>query len=215
MIIAIDGPAAAGKGTLARRLAAHLGLAFLDTGSLYRAVAAKVLRQGGSPEDATLAAAVAQALSPDDLSAPDLRSEAVSQSASIVSAIPAVRAALLEFQRSFARTPPGGAKGAVLDGRDIGTVICPEPEVIKFYVHAAPETRAERRFKELQARGDSATYAAVLQDMKDRDARDSSRGVAALKKADDAYDLDTTGLNPDQVFAKALSHIQSQNRAGG
>lgn len=215
MIIAIDGPAAAGKGTLARRLAAHLGLAFLDTGGLYRAVASKVLRQGAPPDNATVAAAAAQSLSQGDLQAPDLRSEIVSQAASIVSAIPAVRAALLEFQRGFARTPPDGAKGAVLDGRDIGTVICPEPDVIKFYVHATLEARAERRFKELQARGDSATYAAVLQDMKDRDARDSSRGVAALKKADDAYDLDTTGLNPDQVFAKALAHIQSRNRAGG
>lgn len=212
MIIAIDGPAAAGKGTLARRLAAHFGFAFLDTGSLYRAVAAKVLRAGGNAEDTAAAAQAAQTLSSGDLDAPDLRSEAVSQAASIVAAQPAVRATLLEFQRRFARTPPGGAPGAVLDGRDIGTVICPEPEVVKFYVHASLEARAERRFKELQARGDSATYAGVLQDMKDRDARDSTRGVAALKKADDAYDLDTTGLNPDQVFAKALAHIQSRNR---
>lgn len=215
MIIAIDGPAAAGKGTLARRLAAHLALAFLDTGGLYRAVASKILRQGATPDDAAVAAAAAQSLSREDLHAPDLRSEAVSQAASVVSAIPAVRAALLEFQRSFARTPPGGAKGAVLDGRDIGTVICPEPEVIKFFVHATPEARAKRRFEELQARGDSATYPTVLQDMKDRDARDSNRGVSALKRAGDAYDLDTTGLSPDQVFAIALAHIQSRNRAGG
>jgi len=213
MIIAIDGPAAAGKGTLARRLSTHFGLAFLDTGSLYRAVGAKVLRDKQSPSDAVAAQHAAENLSGEDINAPDLRSEAVGQAASIVSAIPAVRAALLEFQRNFARHPPGGGKGAVLDGRDIGTVICPEPDVVKFFVHATPEARAERRFKELQARGDSATYARVLQDMNERDKRDASRGVAALKKADDAYDLDTTGLSPDQVFQTALAHIQSRSRA--
>ena len=213
MIIAIDGPAAAGKGTLARRLATHYGLAFLDTGSLYRAVGAKVLRDRKDPNDTLAAQHAAENLSTDDIAAPDLRTEPVSQAASVVAAQPAVRAALLEFQRRFARRPPGGEPGAVLDGRDIGTVICPEPTVIKFFVHASPEARAERRFKELQARGDSATYARVLQDMNDRDTRDASRGVAALKKADDAYDLDTTGLSPDQVFQKALAHIQSRSRA--
>ncbi len=213
MIIAIDGPSAAGKGTLARRLAQHFGLAFLDTGSLYRAVGAKVLRDRGDPHDAAAAQAAAENLSADDLSAPELRSEAVSQAASIVAAVPAVRAALLEFQRRFARQPPENAKGAVLDGRDIGTVICPEPEVIKFFVQASPEARAMRRFKELQGRGDSATYARVLQDMIDRDTRDANRGVAALKPAADAYHLDTTGLNPDQVFSKAVAHIQSRSRA--
>ena len=213
MIIAIDGPAAAGKGTLARRLAAHYGLAFLDTGSLYRAVGAKVLRAGADPQDTTAAMKAAETLSPVDLAAPELRSEPVSEAASVVAAKPSVRAVLLEFQRNFARRPPGGEPGAVLDGRDIGTVICPEPAVIKFFVHASLEARAERRFKELQARGDSATYARVLQDMNDRDTRDASRGVAALKKADDAYDLDTTGLSPDQVFQKALAHIQSRSRA--
>lgn len=215
MIIAIDGPAAAGKGTLARRLATHFGFAFLDTGSLYRAIGAKVLRAGGDPSDTAAALAAAEQLTPEDLTVAELRTEPVSEAASIVAAKPVVRAQLLEFQRRFARNPPGGAKGAVLDGRDIGTVICPEPDVIKFYVHATLEARAKRRFKELQARGDSATYPAVLQDMTDRDARDTSRGVSALKRADDAYDLDTTGLNPDQVFAKALAYIQSRNRAGG
>jgi cytidylate kinase len=213
MIIAIDGPAAAGKGTLARRLAAQFRLAFLDTGSLYRAVGAKVLRESHDPNDAVVAQAAAENLSTKDLTAPELRSEAVSEAASIVAAQPAVRAALLEFQRRFARHPPGGETGAVLDGRDIGTVICPEPEVIKFFVFASPEARAERRFKELQARGDSATYARVLQDMIDRDTRDANRGVAALKPAADAYHLDTTGLNPDQVFAKAVAHIQARSRA--
>ncbi len=213
MIIAIDGPAAAGKGTLARRLADHFGLAFLDTGSLYRAVGAKVLRAGQDPAHNKAAKSAAESLSPADLQAPELRTEAVGAAASVVAAQPAVRDALLAFQRNFARRPPGGAKGAVLDGRDIGTVICPEPDVVKFFVHASPEARAERRFKELQAKGDSATYARVLQDMNDRDTRDASRGVAALKKAADAYDLDTTGLSPDQVFEKALAHIQSRSRA--
>lgn len=212
MIIAIDGPAAAGKGTLARRLAERLDLAYLDTGALYRAVGAKVLRAGERPQDAAAAAAVARGLIPADMEAPNLRDEAVSAAASIVAAQPEVRAALVDFQRRFANNPPPGKRGAVLDGRDIGTVICPGPEVIKLYVHASPEARAGRRFKELQARGDTATYARVLQDMKDRDERDQSRGVAALKRADDAYDLDTTGLNPDQAFQKALEFIQSRNR---
>jgi cytidylate kinase len=213
MIIAIDGPAAAGKGTLARRLADHFKLAFLDTGSLYRAVAAKVLKGGFAPADTKAAGEAARALTPDDTKAPNLRDEAVSQAASIVAAQPEVRAALLEFQRSFARTPPGGATGAVLDGRDIGTVVCPEPEVIKFFITASLEARAQRRFKELQARGDSTTYPRVLQDMTDRDERDRTRGIAALKPATNAYLLDTSGLDPDQVFQKALAHIQSRNHA--
>lgn len=213
MIIAIDGPAAAGKGTLARRLAQHFDLAFLDTGSLYRAVGAKVLRAGGDPADRATAAEAARALSSADLVTKDLRTERVSEAASIVAAQPEVRAALLDFQRRFAHQPPNGKTGAVLDGRDIGTVICPEPDVIKFFVHASLEARAKRRFKELQERGDSTTYQRVLQDMTDRDERDRSRGIAALKPATDAYDLDTTGLNPDQVFQKALDHIQSRNRS--
>jgi cytidylate kinase len=212
MIIAIDGPAAAGKGTLARRLAQHFDLAFLDTGAIYRAVGAKVLREGKQPTDTAAAAAAARSLAPEDMNVPNLRDETVSEAASIVAAQPDVRSALVEFQRRFASHPPGSKKGAVLDGRDIGTVICPGPEVIKLYVHASPEARAQRRFKELQARGDSTKYTRVLQDMKDRDERDQSRGVAALKKADDAYDLDTTGLNPDQAFQKALEFIQSKNR---
>jgi cytidylate kinase len=213
MIVAIDGPAAAGKGTLARRIARHFNLAYLDTGRLYRAVGAKVLRDGGRPADAEAAARAARSLTPADLEAPNLRDETVSEAASVVAAHPAVRAALIDFQRQFARHPPDGARGAVLDGRDIGTVICPQPDTLKLFVHASPEARAERRFKELQERGDSATYARVLQDMKDRDERDQTRGVAALKPADDAYDVDTTGLNPDQVFQLALDYIQSRNTA--
>jgi cytidylate kinase len=214
MIIAIDGPAAAGKGTLARRLARHYGLAFLDTGSLYRAVALKVLEAGGDPADEGQAGAAARAVGPADLDKPALREERVGAGASKVAVHPSVRQALLEFQRNFARTPPGGAKGAVLDGRDIGTVICPEPEVIKFYVSATVETRARRRLKELQDKGLSPIYAAVLQDMKERDARDANRGLAALKKAPDALDLDTSALDADQVFALALRFIESRNRVG-
>ena len=212
MIIAIDGPAAAGKGTLARRLAKHYGLAFLDTGSLYRAVALKVLEAGGDPADAGQAGAAALTIGPGDLDKPALREERVGAGASKVAVHPAVRQALLEFQRNFARTPPGEAKGAVLDGRDIGTVICPEPDVIKFYVSASLETRAQRRLKELQDKGLSPIYAAVLQDMKERDARDANRGLAALKKAPDALDLDTSALDADQVFALALRFIESRNR---
>lgn len=214
MIVAIDGPAAAGKGTLARRLAAHYGLAYLDTGKLYRAVGFKVLRAGRDPADEAAAAAAARAIGPADLDEPALREERVGAAASVVAAIPAVRAALLDFQRRFARTPPAGAAGAVLDGRDIGTVICPEPDVIKLFVHASPETRALRRFKELQGRGENAIYSSVLQDMKERDARDTGRGVAALKKAPDAFDLDTSDLDADQAFERAVSFIESARSRG-
>lgn len=214
MIIAIDGPAAAGKGTLARRLARHFGLAYLDTGALYRAVALKVLEAGGDPADEAQAGAAARKIGPADLDRPALREERVGAGASQVAVHPSVRQALLEFQRNFARTPPRGAKGAVLDGRDIGTVICPEPDVLKFYVSASLETRVARRVKELQAKGDSPIYTAVLQDMKERDARDANRGLAALKKAPDAVDLDTSALDADQVFALALRFIESRNRAG-
>jgi len=143
MLIAIDGPAAAGKGTLARRLADHFGLALLDTGLLYRAVGMNVVRAGGDADDAALAAYAARSLTPEDLDAGDLRGDAAADAASRVSAVPDVRAALLNFQRAFAANPPGGAKGAVLDGRDIGTVVCPEAES-KLFVTASAEVRAER-----------------------------------------------------------------------
>jgi cytidylate kinase len=214
MIIAIDGPAAAGKGTLARRLARHYGLAYLDTGSLYRGVALKVLEAGGDPADEAQAAAAAAAVGPADLDRPALREERVGAAASKVAVHPTVRRALLEFQRNFARHPPAGTNGAVLDGRDIGTVICPEPDVIKLFVSASLETRAQRRLKELREKGDSPIYTAVLQDMKERDARDANRGLAALKKAPDALDLDTSALDADQVFALALRFIESRNRDG-
>ncbi len=210
MIIAIDGPAAAGKGTLARRLAAHFGLAYLDTGLLYRATGKRVLDAGADPEDAAAAEAAARALTPGDLDAPGLRADDVAQAASKVSAIPGVRAALLEFQRAFAAAPPEGRGGAVLDGRDIGTVVCPDAST-KLFVTASAEVRAERRLKELQGRGDGAIYSRVLQDMKERDARDQSRAVSPLEPASDAHQLDTSDMDADQVFALALRIIAPQD----
>ena len=209
MIIAIDGPAAAGKGTLARRLAAHLDFAFLDTGLIYRATGMKVVRAGGDPSDVAAAEAAARSLSPEDMAAPGLRDDEAAQAASKVAAIPGVRAALLEFQRGFAHSPPDGKKGAVLDGRDIGTVVCPDAPA-KLFVTARTEIRAERRLKELQERGLPAIYAAVLRDMKERDARDSNRGVAPLEPAKDALLLDTSDLDAEAVFAEALSFVQSR-----
>ena len=161
-VIAIDGPAAAGKGTLARRLARHYGLAFLDTGKLYRAVGLKLLLNNLLASDTLAAERAARSLRPEDLDMPGLRDEAVAEAASVVAAQPAVRAALLDFQKEFARKPPGGAKGAVLDGRDIGTVICPDAQA-KLFVHASVEVRAQRRARELQDSGREAIYARVLQ----------------------------------------------------
>jgi CMP/dCMP kinase len=207
MIIAVDGPAASGKGTLARRIARHFGLAHLDTGGLYRAVALRALESGGDPADPAVATAAAEAVIPQDLADPRLREERVAGAASVVAAIPEVRRALLAFQRDFARQPPGGATGAVLDGRDIGTVICPDADA-KFFVTAAVEARAARRLKELREGGKPAIYEAVLQDMKDRDARDSQRRAAPLVPADDAFVLDTTTFDADAAFAAALGFIE-------
>ncbi|MGD1876505.1 MAG: (d)CMP kinase [Kiloniellaceae bacterium] len=210
MIIAVDGPVAAGKGTLARRLAAALDYAYLDTGSIYRAVAAKILIAGGDPEDPKAAAAAARALTPIDLERDDLRLESVSQAASKVAAIPAVRDALLDFQRDFAAHPPAGPKGprcgAVLDGRDIGTVVCPEADV-KLFLTASVEARAARRHKELLERGEQSIYARGLQDLRERDARDSGRATAPLKAAEDAVRLDTSGMDADQAFEVAMAEV--------
>lgn len=208
MIIAIDGPAAAGKGTLARRLAKHLGYDFLDTGSLYRGVGLQVLRAGGDPADTRAAKAAAEHLDLKLLADPELRGEAAARAASLVAAQPAVRAALLDFQRNFAHRPPGG-KGAVLDGRDVGTVVCPDAEV-KLFITASLEARAQRRLNELQAAGRAAIWSAVLQDMQDRDARDSRRDVAPLKPAADAVVIDTTSLSPDQVFEAARVIVEAK-----
>ena len=206
MIIAVDGPAASGKGTLARRLADHYGLAHLESGRLYRAAALQVLLAGGDPADPKDAEAGAKRVRFDQLADPRLKEERISNAASLVAAIPAVRATLLAFQRDFPRKPPGGAKGAVLDGRDIGTVVCPEAPA-KLFITASPEARAMRRFKELQASGAPAIYERVLQDMKLRDARDRERRVAPLVRADDAFELDTTALDADAAFDAAVRFV--------
>lgn len=206
MIIAIDGPAAAGKGTLAKRLAAHFHYAHLDTGGIYRATGKKALDAAINLENHAASAAIAASLTPADLVAAGLRSEEVGHAASVVSAIPEVRAALLDFQRDFAANPPGHAKGAVLDGRDVGTVVCPDADV-KLYVTASDEVRAHRRHKELQERGLNAIYARVLDELRDRDARDTNRAVAPLKPADDAVVIDTSDLDADAAFDKALAAV--------
>jgi CMP/dCMP kinase len=208
IIIAIDGPSASGKGTIARKLAAHFGFAHLDTGLLYRAVGMAVLRASGDLADAKQAEKAALALDFATLNDPALRGDEASRAASKVAAVPGVRAALLKFQKDFCQTPPERKTGAVLDGRDIGTVIAPDAKV-KIYVVASAEARAERRFKELQARGDKTIYNAVLQDMKDRDARDMARSAAPLKAADDAVMLDTSAMNAEEAFQKALNIVIS------
>ena len=198
-IIAIDGPAAAGKGTLARRLAAHFGLPYLDTGLLYRAVGRRVLDTGADPANPQAAEAAARALRPEDLDRADLRGPAADAAASAVAAIPGVRAALLEFQRSFGR-----ARGAVLDGRDIGTVVFPDAAA-KLYVTASPEARGRRRWLELVSRGAGAELATVTADIRARDAADAARSAAPMIPAGDARVLDTTDLDPDAAFAAALA----------
>src|SRR5882724_10526990 len=192
MIIAIDGPAASGKGTLGKRLAAHYGLRHLDTGLLYRAVAQAVLNAGHKLDNAEFAVAAAQTLDPAQFDEVALKSHAAGEAASVVSAIPEVRAALLRFQQDFAAVPPG----AVLDGRDIGTVICPDADA-KIFVTATPEVRARRRAAEYRAQGRDISDAAVLADIVKRDERDQKRAAAPLKQAADAHLLDTTHLDID------------------
>jgi CMP/dCMP kinase len=203
MIIAIDGPAASGKGTLARRIAAHYNLSYLDTGALYRAVARDVRRMNGKLDDPQTAASVARNLDASSLSDPSLRDPGVGDAASIVAKIPEVRAALLEFQRDFARQEPG----AVLDGRDIGTVVLPDADA-KIYVVADTEVRAKRRFLELQNRGEDVSYVGVLEVIRRRDDRDMNRDSAPLKAADDALLLDTSGLDIERAFAAAVALIE-------
>lgn len=193
--VAIDGPAAAGKGTLARALSDHFGLGYLDTGLLYRATGAKTF-EGLTPLEA------AESLTAADLARDDLRSGDAGQAASRVAALPEVRAALIDFQRAYARR----SGGAVLDGRDIGTVICPEAEV-KLYVTATDEVRADRRFAELAGKGEQVTRDEVLADLRERDARDSARATAPLKPADDALVLDTSTMSIDEAVAAAIAHV--------
>src|SRR5438067_3573784 len=201
MIIAIDGPAASGKGTLGKRLAAQFGLRHLDTGLLYRAVAKALLDAGHSLEDRTKALAAAQALDPAGLDERTLKTHAIGEAASIVSAFPEVRAALIELQRNFAENPPG----AVLDGRDIGTVIAPEAKV-KIFLTASAAERARRRVAELKSSG-AADEAAILADIERRDQRDRSRAVAPLKPAEDAHLLDTTHLDIDAAVQAAIDIV--------
>lgn len=211
MIIAIDGPAASGKGTLAQRIAGHFGYVWLDTGLLYRAVARDVFAAGADLEDAEAAARAAAALDATSLGDAALRSTAVGEAASVVAKHPAVRAALLDFQRNFARTPPG----AVLDGRDIGTVICPHADV-KIFVTADVEVRARRRFEEYVRRGENVTYEEVVEVIRQRDARDASRAAAPLLQAPDAVLLDTTDMDIEAAFEAALaiiSHVTSGRSA--
>ena len=203
MIIAIDGPAASGKGTLAKRVAAHFGFHCLDTGLLYRAVARDVDQMGFSLEDPWACAAAAKSLNPGSFDDPALRGTAAGDRASVVAKIPEVRAALIDYQRAFARKPPG----AVLDGRDIGTVVCPDANV-KIYVVATAEERARRRFLEHQGRGDPVRYETVLSDIKARDERDASRAVSPLKPAIDAHLLDTTDLDIEAAFDAAVGLIK-------
>jgi cytidylate kinase len=208
MIIAIDGPAASGKGTLGKRLAAHFGLRHLDTGLLYRAVAKALLDQGSPLDDSARAVAVARALDPDRFDEAALKTHAVGEAASIVSAIPDVRAALVAYQRAFASTPPG----AVLDGRDIGTVIAPHADV-KIFVTASPQERARRRARELAAQAIVANEADILADIERRDERDRSRAVAPLAPAPDAHLLDTTHLDIDAAVRAAIDIVKAA-RAG-
>ena len=196
--IAIDGPAAAGKGTISKAVAKHFDVAHLDTGLLYRAVGARVLA-GDDPLEA------AKSLMSEDLENPDLRTADVAQAASKVAVIPDVRAALLDFQRAFARR----AGGAVLDGRDIGTVICPQAEA-KLFVTASAEVRAQRRFQELTERGSDTDYETVLEDVRARDARDSSRATAPLKPAEDAILIDTSDLSIKDAVAAAIKAVAAK-----
>jgi cytidylate kinase len=207
-IIAVDGPAASGKGTLAARLAAHYGFARLDSGRLYRAAARHLREAGGAAMDSTDAIAAARRVRAGDLDDPALAGDDIAVLASQISVHPGVREALLAFQREFAGRPPGGAPGAVIDGRDIGTVVCPDADV-KLFVTASLEIRAERRLKELRERDRNSIKARVLQDMRERDARDAERAHSPLKRATDAHLVDTSGLDADQAFDTARALIDS------
>ncbi len=205
-VVAIDGPAASGKGTLARRLADRFGFAHLDTGALYRAAARLVLDEAGDPADTATAEAAARRVNARMLSDPRLRGDEVAGAASVVAAIPEVRRTLLALQRDFAARPPRPCRGAVLDGRDIGTVVCPAADV-KLFVTASTEARACRRVKELREQGAAAIYEIVLQDLKQRDARDSERRTAPLAVAPDAEVIDTTTLDADLVFERVSAAV--------
>ncbi len=213
-VIALDGPAASGKGTLARRMSAHYGLAHLDTGMLYRGVAWLILEAGGDPADDAAAHAAARGFSLNAVAGADIRTGPVGAAASVVAAKPAVRAALLDFQRRFAERPPNAAAGAVLDGRDIGTVVCPGADV-KFFVSASPEVRANRRWLELRRTRPGLEEVTVYKELLERDARDAERADAPMAAAGDAELLDTTHLSIDAAFAAARRVIDGALRRCG
>ncbi len=207
VVIAIDGPAAAGKGTLARRLAAHKGYAYLDTGAIYRAVALKVLTANADPANPEAAVKAAKSLQITDLDNPELRTDRIGAAASALAAFAPVRQVLVAFQRDFAQKPPNNAPGVVLDGRDIGTVICPDAD-LKLYVTASPQARAHRRFLELGQRGEAVQEADVLSALLQRDAADANRAAAPMRPASDAHLLDTTNLAIDDAFAAVLAILR-------
>ncbi|MBL70622.1 MAG: cytidylate kinase [Rhodobiaceae bacterium] len=212
-MIAVDGPAASGKGTLARRLAAHYDFAYLDTGALYRGVALSVILAGGNLENESDAVSAAESLDmarlEDNDFAARLRTAETGLAASIVAAMPGVRATILAAQRQFATQPPDGKKGAILDGRDIGTIVCPDAAA-KLFITARAEIRAERRFAELRANDGSLNLGTVLADIHARDARDEGRATAPMKQADDAPLLDTSDLSIEEAFAAALALVEAK-----
>jgi cytidylate kinase len=210
MIIAIDGPAAAGKGTIAQKLAAHYRLPYLDTGLLYRLVGRVMAERDLDPDDGAAAGTVAAGLDPAELADPHLRGHEAGELASRVAVHPEVRTALLAFQRDFARQP----EGAVLDGRDIGTAVCPDAD-IKIYVTASAEVRARRRTDELVAKGRAVNYDTILAEIRGRDARDAGRAVAPLARAADAHELDTTDMNPEAAYQAALAIVESVRSTDG
>ncbi len=205
-IIAVDGPAASGKGTLARALARHYGFAYLDTGSLYRAVGQAVRAAGRDPSDEAAALAAARGLDVSAIDEAAIRTREAGEAASLVAAMPAVRAAILDFQRDFARNPPGGEPGAVLDGRDIGTVVCPGARA-KIFVTARPEIRARRRWLELKSSGLDVSETQILEDIKVRDRRDAERTASPMRPAPEAHLLDTSDLSIEAAFDAAVSII--------
>ncbi|MDG1707509.1 MAG: (d)CMP kinase [Emcibacteraceae bacterium] len=210
LIIALDGPAASGKGTLARKLAEHFNLALLDTGALYRAVGLNVLNAGGNPENQDDALKAVTLLGSTDLNDPELRGESTGAAASKVAAIPEVRQALIDYQRDFANTPPAGKKGTILDGRDIGTVICPDAPY-KIFISADVKTRAKRRFlEEFGPTGSNENYQNILSDLKARDERDMNRAAAPLKPHENAYLLDTTNSSIEAVFEAARAYVSGE-----
>ncbi len=209
MIIAVDGHAASGKGTIAKRVAAHYNLAHLDTGSLYRSVGMGMVKRGEDIRDVALATAAALNLQAEALSEDEIRSEAAGTAASVVAAYEDVRAALKRFQRAFAENPPGGKTGAVIDGRDIGTVIWPNAEA-KLFVTASLDVRTDRRVLELQQRGAIPNWAEIRADLADRDERDENRPVSPLLQAEDAYLLDTTKLDIEAAVAAAIAVIDAR-----